>query len=155
MHQLIRNSFSPHKLRQLYVKAAFSNFVGFVAGSTVTLMTTYQTLERKGIKNLFGILPRKTVVVHRLPEWAEWALSIFIGYLVMESVRYLINNNKYLLSLIGVPREKDSDDAAQPSTGGRVDSLEGDTRPGRDAVSGTRGGRARIRSHETERDCLE
>jgi hypothetical protein len=115
MHQLVRNSFSPHKLQQLYVKAAFSNFIGFVAGSTVTLMTTYQTLERKGIKNLFGILPRKTVVVHRLPEWAEWSLSIFIGYLVMEIVRYLINNNKVPLLLGGVLREKGSDDAAQPA----------------------------------------
>jgi hypothetical protein len=113
--ELIRNSFSPHKLRQLYFMAAFSDFVGFVAGSTVTLMTTYQWLERRGINNLFGVLPRKTVVVHRLPEWAEWSLSNFIGYLVMEIVRYLINNNKVPLLLGGVLREKGSDDAAQPA----------------------------------------
>src|SRR4029453_7578856 len=67
MHPFLRNSFSLPKLRQLYFKAAFSNFIGFVAGSTVTILTTYETLERRGIKNLFGILPRETVVVHRLP----------------------------------------------------------------------------------------
>jgi hypothetical protein len=97
MHEFIRDSLSPQKLRQMYVKAAFSNFVGFVAGSLVMMLTTYETLERKALKNLFGILPRKTVVVHRLPEWLEWSLTILVGYLVMELVRYTINNHKHLL----------------------------------------------------------
>ena len=97
MHEFIRQSLSPHKLQQMYVKAAFSNFVGFVAGSLVMLLSTYETVERKALKNLFGILPRKTVVVHRLPEWLEWSLTILVGYLVMELVRYLIDHHKHLL----------------------------------------------------------
>jgi hypothetical protein len=115
MHQFLRNSLSLYKLQQLYVKAAFSNFVGFVAGSTVTILTTYETLERRGIKNLFGVLPRKTVVVHRLPEWLEWSLSILLGYLVMEIVRYIINNNKYLLLIGGAMQEKARDDSEPPT----------------------------------------
>ena len=55
---------------------AFSNFVGYAVGSLVTLLTTYQVVERGELKNLFGILPRHTVVVHHLPEWLEWTLSI-------------------------------------------------------------------------------
>ena len=116
MHEFIRNSLSPQKLQQLYVKSAISNFVGYAVGSLVTLLTTYQVVERRALKNLFGLLPRHTVVVHRLPEWLEWTLSILLGYLVMELVRYLINSNKYLLLLGGAARGKASDDQKQPAT---------------------------------------
>jgi len=116
MHEFIRNSLNPQKLQQLYVKSAISNFVGYAVGSLVTLLTTYQVVERRALKNLFGLLPRHTVVVHRLPEWLEWTLSILLGYLVMELVRYLINSNKYLLLLGGAARSKASDDSEQPAT---------------------------------------
>jgi hypothetical protein len=116
MHEFIRNSLSPQKLQQLYVKSAISNFVGYAVGSLVTLLTTYQVVERRALKNLFGLLPRHTVVVHRLPEWLEWTLSILLGYLVMELVRYLINSNKYLLLFGGATRAKASDDSEQPAT---------------------------------------
>ena len=118
MHEFIRNTLSPQKLQQLYLKSAISNFVGYAVGSLVTLLTTYQVVERRALKNLFGLLPRHTVVVHRLPEWLEWTLSILLGYLVMELVRYLINSNKYLRLLGGAAREKTSDDSEQPATAG-------------------------------------
>jgi hypothetical protein len=121
MHEFIRDSLSPQKLRQMYVKAAFSTFVGFVAGSLVMMLTTYETLERKALKNLFGILPRKTVVVHRLPEWLEWSLTILVGYLVMELVRYMINNNKHLL-LRGKSASSNPTDERKPTGSGRSDS---------------------------------
>ena len=116
MHEFIRNSLSPQKLQQLYVKSAISNFVGYAVGSLVTLLTTYQVVERRALKNLFGLLPRHTVVVHRLPEWLEWSLSILLGYLVMELVRYLINSNKYLLLIGGAAQKKATDDREQPDT---------------------------------------
>lgn len=119
MHEFIRNTFSRQKLQHLYAKAAVSNFVGYVAGSTVTMLTTYQTIERRALKNLFGILPRQTVVVHRLPEWLEWTLSILLGYLVMEFVRYIIKSNKHLLLSHSAAREITGDDGQQPTTGGR------------------------------------
>ena len=106
VHDLIRNTFSRRKLQQLCFNTALGNFVGYVAGSLVMLLTTYQTVERRAVRNLFGILPRKTIVVHRLPEWLEWTLAVFLGYLVMELVRYLINNNKYLRLLDGSARDK-------------------------------------------------
>ena len=117
MHDFIRNSLSPRKLQQLYVKSAFSNFVGYAVGSLVTLLTTYQVVERRALKNLFGILPRHTVVVHRLPEWLEWSLSILLGYLVMELVRYIIQNNKYLRLIDGSAREKARDDRVRVAGG--------------------------------------
>ena len=118
MNEFIRNRLSRQKLQQLYVKAAFSNFVGYIAGSFVMLLTTYHSIERRALKNLFGILPRHTVVVHRLPEWLEWTLSIFLGYLVMEFVRYIIKNNKYLLLIGSASRDKAREEGEQPTTTG-------------------------------------
>jgi hypothetical protein len=106
MHDFIRNTLSRQKLQQLCVNTALSNFVGYVAGSLVMVLTTYQSVERRALKNLFGILPRQTVIVHRLPEWLEWTLAVLLGYLVMESVRYFIKSNKYLRLIDGSARVK-------------------------------------------------
>ena len=104
MLEFLRDTFSVRKLRQLCVNTTLSNFVGYVAGSLVLVFTTYETVERRALTNLYGILPRKTVVVHRLPEWLEWTLAVLLGYLVMEAVRYLIRNNKYLRLIDGSTR---------------------------------------------------
>jgi hypothetical protein len=118
MHDFIRNTFCRQKLQQLCVNTALGNFVGYVAGSLVLVLTTYHSVERRALKNLFGILPRHNVVVHQLPEWLEWTLSVFLGFLVMEFVRYLIRNNKYLLSIDGAARDKARDDGEQPTITG-------------------------------------
>jgi len=115
MHEFIRNTFSRQKLHQLCINTALGNFVGFVAGSLVMMLTTYQTVERRAIKNLFGILPRHTVVVHRLPEWLEWTLSVLVGYIVMEIVRFIINNNRYLRLIGGTARDKSRDEPELPA----------------------------------------
>lgn len=92
MREFIRNTFSLRKLRELCVNTTLSNFIGYLAGSLVMVLTTYESVERRALKNLFGILPRKTVVVHRLPEWLEWTLAVLLGYIVMELVRHTIRN---------------------------------------------------------------
>jgi hypothetical protein len=115
MSEFIRNTFSVRKLRQLCVNTALSNFVGYVAGSLVVLLTTYESVERRSLNTLFGILPRKTVVVHRLPEWLEWTLAVLLGYLVMETVRHAIKNNKYLRLIDGEAREKSGGAADHPA----------------------------------------
>jgi hypothetical protein len=118
MYELIRNTLSRQKLQQLCVNTALGNFVGYVAGSFVMVLTTYHTVERRALKNLFGILPRHNVVVHRLPEWLEWTLSVLLGYIVMEFVRYIIKSNKYLRSIDGAARETVRDEGKQPNTTG-------------------------------------
>lgn len=75
--------------------------MGYVAGSQVMVLTTCDTVERRALKNLFGILPRNTVVVHWLPEWLEWTLAVFLGFVVMEHVRHLIRSNKFLRLIDG------------------------------------------------------
>jgi hypothetical protein len=115
MHQFIRNTLSLPKLHQLCVNTALGNFVGFVAGSLVMKLTTYQTVEHRALKNLFGILPRHTVVVHRLPEWLEFTLLVLVGYLVMELVRYVISGNKYLRLIGGTASDKTRKDEEEPT----------------------------------------
>ena len=105
MRELIRHTFSRQKLRQLCVNTALSNLIGYAVGSLVMVLTTYHSVERRALKNLFGILPRKEVVVHRLPEWLEWTLAVLLGYLVMELVRHIIQGNKYLRLMDGSRRE--------------------------------------------------
>jgi hypothetical protein len=101
MREFLRNTFSLRKLRELCVNTTLSNFVGYVAGSLVMLLTTYESVERRALRNLFGILPRKTVVVHRLPEWLEWTLAVLLGYVVMELVRHLLRNTPFLRRMEG------------------------------------------------------
>ena len=115
MREFIRNTLNRQKLQQLCVNTALGNFVAYAVGSFVMVLTTYHSVERRALKNLFGILPRKEVVVHRLPEWLEWALAVFLGYLVMEFVRYIIRSNKYLLLGSGAQREKSRDNGEQPT----------------------------------------
>jgi len=123
MHEFFQNTLTRLKLQQLFVNTALGNFVGYIAGSLVTLISTYHSVERRALKNLFGILPRKKVVVHLLPEWAEWLLALLVGFLVMEFVRYVINRKKYLVffkaaAKIRLSRTEPTADAASTASAG-------------------------------------
>jgi len=94
MLDFLKETFTRQKFQGLFVNTAVGNFAGYVAGSLVTHASTRYTVERRAIGNLFGILPRKTIVVHALPHWLEWLLALVVGFLVMEAVRYLFNHRK-------------------------------------------------------------
>jgi hypothetical protein len=91
MDSFLKTTFTRHKFQGLAVSTALGNLAGYVAGSLVTIASTRTELERGGIRNLFGVLPRKKIVVHLMPHWLEWLLAILIGFLVMEAVRYCFN----------------------------------------------------------------
>jgi hypothetical protein len=99
MNGFLKATFTPQKFQGLFVNTALGNFAGYVAGSLVTLASTHHALERRGISNLFGLRPRRSIVVHTLPQWLEWLLAVVIGYLVMEAVRYWFNWLRYQASL--------------------------------------------------------
>jgi hypothetical protein len=96
MNDFLKATLTRQKFQGLALNTALGNFAGYVAGSAVTLLTTYHSIERRALKNLFGILPRKKIVVHMLPEWLEWVLALVVGFLVMEFVRYWFKEKKYL-----------------------------------------------------------
>ncbi len=95
MTGFLRETFSRKKFQGLFVNTVLGNFAGYVAGSLVTLVSTRRAFERRAIRNLFGVLPRKEVVVHVLTQWLEWLLALLLGFLVMEAVRYLFNHRGY------------------------------------------------------------
>ena len=95
MNGFLKATLTREKFLGLFVNTALGNFAGYVAGSLVTLASTRHVVERRGLGNLFGVLPRKKLVVHVLPHWLEWLLALMVGFLVMEAVRYWVNHRKY------------------------------------------------------------
>jgi hypothetical protein len=122
MNGFLRATFNREKFRGLFVNTVLGNFAGYVAGSLVTLVSTHHAIERRAIGNLFGVLPRKKIVVHVLPRWFEWLLALIVGFLVMEAVRYWFNHRKYT-ALLGALRPKQvSSRPASPEAGERYAS---------------------------------
>jgi hypothetical protein len=122
MKEFFRATVTGAKLHKLFVSTALGNFSGYVAGSIVTVVSTYHSVERRALRNLFGILPRKQVVVHLLPEWLEWLLAVLVGFLVMEFVRYIINKEKYdalVPNAVSEGEGKPTQPVPEQSAGGR------------------------------------
>jgi uncharacterized membrane protein YeaQ/YmgE (transglycosylase-associated protein family) len=129
MNGFLRATFNGQKIQGLFVNTALGNFAAYVAGSLVTVVSTHRAVERRAVRNLFGVLPRKQIVVHILPHWLEWVLALIVGFLVMEAVRYWFNHRKYAV-LLRVFRPKratervgalaDSAEAANPTNSAAV-----------------------------------
>ena len=116
MNGFLRATFNREKFHGLFVNTALGNFAGYVAGSLVTLVSTHHAVERRAIGNLFGVLPRKKIVVHVVPHWLEWLLALIVGFLVMEVVRYWFNHRKYA-TLLSALRPKRVTESGRPATG--------------------------------------
>jgi len=116
MNGFLRATFNREKFHGLFINTALGNFAGYVAGSLVTLVSTHHGVERRAIRNLFGVLPRKKFVVHVVPHWLEWLLALIVGFLVMEAVRYWFNHRKYA-ALLSALRPKRGTESGRPVTG--------------------------------------
>ena len=82
MNGFLKATLTREKFQGLFVNTALGNFAGYVAGSLVTLASTRHVVERRGLSNLFGVLPRKKLVVHVPPhrlEWLEQGLEHEVG----------------------------------------------------------------------------
>jgi hypothetical protein len=117
MNAFLKATFNRQKFQGLLFSTALGNFASYVAGSLVTLVSTHYAVERRAIRNLFGVLPRKKIVVHEAPPWLEWLLALIVGFLVMEAVRYWFNHRKYA-ALLSALRPKRGTESGRPPTGG-------------------------------------
>ncbi len=115
MNGFLKATFTRQKFQGLFINTALGNFAGYVAGSLVTFASTRNTLEGRSVRNLFGLLPRKQVVVHVLPHWLEWLLALMVGFLVMEAVRYCFNYRRYVACLSALQREAWTESGGQAS----------------------------------------
>jgi hypothetical protein len=61
------------------------NFLGFVIGMVSTRLVSHYFATR-GIKNLWGLASRKTIVDRHTYSTLEWTVSIVIGFIVFELV---------------------------------------------------------------------
>jgi hypothetical protein len=113
MNGFLKATFKRQKLQGLFVNTILGNFAAYVAGSLVTLVFTREQVERRAINNLFGVLPRKQIVVHVLPHWLEWLLALTVGFLVMEAVRYWFNHRQYAAWLNALRTERGTESGAQ------------------------------------------
>jgi hypothetical protein len=115
MNDFLKATLTREKFQGLFVNTALGNFAGYVAGSLVTLASTRHVVERRGLSNLFGVLPRKKLVVHVLPHWLEWLLALMVGFLVMEAVRYWVNHRKYAALLSALQPQPVTERSSQAS----------------------------------------
>ncbi|MEO5644488.1 MAG: hypothetical protein ABIQ40_02190 [Bacteroidia bacterium] len=93
----LRQKFSVQGIKKYAVKIALGNFVGFVVGMWVTSLFSHYVLERKSIKNLFGLAKRKQVEVNTIPEWLQGLLVILIGFMVMELINHFFQSKKHVM----------------------------------------------------------
>lgn len=87
--------FTAKKIKGFLFNQAIGNFIGFVIAFSVTRYFTHYEVERRSVKNLFGLAGRKKEIVHEMPEWLQWSLSIIVGYLVLEFVNHFIETKKH------------------------------------------------------------
>src|SRR6187431_2274216 len=84
MIHFIKTTFTPHKIRKLIIGETIGRFLAFLIGISSTKLFTYTVMEEKKLRNLFGLLPRKQIVVHRTPHWVELLFAVLIGFIAME-----------------------------------------------------------------------
>ncbi len=92
-----REKFSFTRIKNFIFRQALGNLVGFTVGMWVTTTFSHSVLERKSIKNLFGIVKRKNVVVDEIPHWMQVGLSILVGFIVLELINYFFQTKQYLV----------------------------------------------------------
>jgi len=89
--------FSFARIKNFILQQALGNLVGFTVGMWVTTTFSHHVLERRNIKNLFGIVRRKNIQVDEIPHWLQVGISILIGFIVLELINYFFQTKKYLL----------------------------------------------------------
>lgn len=100
--------FSFPRIKNFIFRQALGNLVGFTVGMWVTTTFSHSVLERKNIKNLFGIMKRKDVVVDDIPHWMQVGISILVGFIVLELINYFFQTKQYLLLWNSIRRTRKS-----------------------------------------------
>jgi len=92
-----REKFSFPRIKKFILQQALGNLVGFTVGMWVTTTFSHSVLERKNIKNLFGIVKRKDIIVNDIPHWLQVGISILVGFMVLELINYFFQTKQYLV----------------------------------------------------------
>ena len=89
--------FTVPKIKDFIINQAIGNLIGFIVGMWVTAMFSHYVLERRGLKNLFGLAGRKKVAVNEIPEWLQSGIAILIGFIALELINHFFQTKKHLI----------------------------------------------------------
>ncbi|MES2284038.1 MAG: hypothetical protein V4547_00035 [Bacteroidota bacterium] len=89
--------FSKQKMKDFVLKQALGNLVGFTIGMWVTTSFSHYVLERRNLKNLFGLAGRKKVAVNDIPEWMQSGIAILAGFIVLEIINHFFQTKKHIV----------------------------------------------------------
>lgn len=91
-----RSRFTGQKIKNFILNQALGNFVGFMVGLWVTASFSHYVLEKRGIKNLFGLAKREKVAVKEIPEWLQSGIAILIGFITLELINHFFQTRKHI-----------------------------------------------------------
>ena len=91
-----RERYNRQRIKDILYKQTLGNFIGFVVGMWVTTSFSHYELERRSLKNLFGLAGRRKVVVNEIPEWLQGALAILIGFITLELINHFFQSKKHI-----------------------------------------------------------
>ena len=89
--------FNKKYLTKVVIQKALGNLVGFAVAMLVSNSFTHYAVERRNLKNLFGLAGRKKVVVNDMPEWFQYGVSVLLGFFVLELINYFFESKKHIL----------------------------------------------------------
>ena len=89
--------FTVPKIKDFIINQAIGNLIGFIVGMWVTAMFSHYVLERRGLKNLFGLAGRKKIAVNEIPEWLQSGIAILIGFIALELINHFFQTKKHLI----------------------------------------------------------
>lgn len=96
MKKVAQEIFTKKKMTDFLVNEMIGRFVGFIVGMWTTSLFSKVVYEKKGLKNLFGLAPRKKVVVNTTPEWLQLLISAVVGFIVLELINYFFKHKLYV-----------------------------------------------------------
>ena len=89
--------FTKQKIKDFILDQAIGNLIGFMVGMWVTAMFSHYVLEKRGIKNLFGLAGRKKIAVNEIPEWLQNSIAILVGFIALELINHFFQTKKHLI----------------------------------------------------------
>jgi len=89
--------FNRSYLTKVVIQKALGNLVGFAIALLVSNSFTHYVTERRGLKNLFGLVGRKKVLVNDMPEWFQYGISVLLGFFVLEFINHFFESKKHIL----------------------------------------------------------
>jgi hypothetical protein len=89
--------FTKKKLKAFVFNQAIGNLIGFAVGLWVTALFSHYVLEKRGLKNLFGLVGRRKIAVNEIPKWLQSGIAILVGFIALELINHFFQTKKHLV----------------------------------------------------------